>query len=487
MLKKLEIIPVYIITAIFLGFNIFFCAQGQYEISLIPLGLATVLFSFFALDKLLIIIAFFTPLSVELKEIVPHLSFNVSLPTEPLLLTATFIFFIKLFYERKFDKKILTHPITIVIYIYLFWIFFTSILSTMPMVSFKFLFSKIWFIVCYYFIVTQIAAEKKNIKNYILAYTLGLLIVVIATLIEHAQYNFEQKPANWVCSPFYKDHTSYGAALAFILPGIIAIYKLVKKDFNIRFFYIMCFVIISIGLVFSFTRGAWGGIAAIIGIWVLIKLKISMRNMIFIGSILILFFLPFKNEIIYKLSKNKEVSSTDISSHVKSMSNISTDASNLERLNRWSCAYRMFLEKPVFGWGPGTYMFKYAPFQLAKERTIISTNAASNGNAHSDYLGPLSETGLFGPISYIAIIITTLLVGFKVYYKSQDPDSRHIALFLLLGLITYYLHGIINNFLDTDKISALFWGYTAIIVALDVYHSNPETKRSENIIEEKKN
>jgi len=43
---------------------------------------------------------------------------------------------------------------------------------------------------------------------------------------------------------------------------------------------------------------------------------------------------------------------------------------------------------------------------------------------------------------------------------------------LLLGLITYYLHGLLNNFLDTDKASVLFWGYTAALVAINVYHGN---------------
>jgi hypothetical protein len=45
-----------------------------------------------------------------------------------------------------------------------------------------------------------------------------------------------------------------------------------------------------------------------------------------------------------------------------------------------------------------------------------------------------------------------------------------LSLALLLGLTTYYLHGLLNNFLDTDKASALFWGFTAAIVAIDIYH-----------------
>ena len=41
---------------------------------------------------------------------------------------------------------------------------------------------------------------------------------------------------------------------------------------------------------------------------------------------------------------------------------------------------------------------------------------------------------------------------------------------LFLGLVTYFTHGMLNNFLDTDKASAPFWGFIAILVAYDVYH-----------------
>jgi hypothetical protein len=59
-----------------------------------------------------------------------------------------------------------------------------------------------------------------------------------------------------------------------------------------------------------------------------------------------------------------------------------------------------------------------------------------------------------------------------------------MALTLIIALLTYYIHGLMNNFLDTDKLSALFWGFTAMIVALDVYH-NKEVKKDKIILEEK--
>jgi hypothetical protein len=45
---------------------------------------------------------------------------------------------------------------------------------------------------------------------------------------------------------------------------------------------------------------------------------------------------------------------------------------------------------------------------------------------------------------------------------------RYLAIALVAGLITYAVHGALNNFLDTDKISALFWGMIAAIVSMDI-------------------
>jgi O-antigen ligase len=170
------------------------------------------------------------------------------------------------------------------------------------------------------------------------------------------------------------------------------------------------------------------------------------------------------------LKHNNTDSSSDFKAHIASMSNISTDQSNVERLNRWSCAWRMFLDRPITGFGPGTYMFKYAPYQRSWERTEVSTDAGNKGNAHSEYLGPLAEQGILGILLFVAVIIATTATAVRIINKSINKKTRILALSLYLALFTYYLHGFINDFLDMDKVTAIFWGFTAAIVALDVYH-----------------
>jgi len=178
------------------------------------------------------------------------------------------------------------------------------------------------------------------------------------------------------------------------------------------------------------------------------------------------------------LERNNEESSSNLIEHFSSISNITSDASNLERINRWSCAVRMFRDKPLLGYGPGTYMFKYAPYQLTKERTIISTNSADGGGAHSEYLGPMAESGLPGLLTFIMILGTLFYTAFHAFERVKEVKTKAWLTGALIGLISYCIHGLMNNFLDTDKASVPFWGFSAMIVAIDLW-SRRESRSAE--------
>lgn len=275
-------------------------------------------------------------------------------------------------------------------------------------------------------------------------------------------------------SPFYNDHTAYGVILALFIPVMIglSIDKFVSG--KQRLFAALAVVVLFIALYLSFSRAAWVSVGFAFGVLLLVLLKIKFRWIAFSVIGLLAIFFTFKFEILDRLDKNKQDASSNFVEHVQSISNISSDASNLERINRWQAALRMYEERPVFGWGPGTYQFEYAPFQRSKEKTIISTNLGDMGNAHSEYIGPLAESGFLGMLGVILIMISVIYTGLKVYKNASDMQTRLLALSATLGLITYYVHGTLNNFLNTDKASVPFWGFVAIIVALDLYYSSPE-------------
>lgn len=442
-----------------------------YFLNLLPAVVFIIFIALTRLDILYFIIIAFTPLSVQLIDYVPSSSFDFYIPTEPMLFGILLIFIYKLVREKNFDPKILNHPVTWAILFHLFWIFMTSVTSSMPIVSFKFLLARTWFITTFYLLAIYVFRNVKNISSFIWCYAISMVVVIIYATNRHLGFGlFDKQAAHFVMEPFFRDHTSYGAVLAMLFFALIGVVRKYGTNFVSRSVFWGLLGIVTLGLVLSYARAAWISVMASLGILIIILLKIKFRYIIILSSLILVYFVSQRVELIQKLQQNRKESSADIATHLKSISNIRTDESNLERLNRWDAAFRMFKERPIFGWGPGTYIFKYAPFQLFKDKTLISTNFGDNGNAHSEYIEPLAEQGAFGSLSFILICIVSLMTAFKVRRQLYDKRLKQIVLCFILGFITYLIHGTLNDFLDTDKASALFWGFIATFVSLDIYY-----------------
>jgi len=474
--EKSKIVWVYVLTALFLAANFYLILEKNfYWLFLLPVVLVILYYYIVSLDKIVLFITFLTPLAVNIQLF--DMGLAVSLPTEPLMFGVLLVFLAKVLFEHQYDKHVATHPVSYVIYLGLFWMFLTSFTSELPVVSIKHFISRLWFVVPFYFVTALMFRDLKNIHRFNWLYMISLTGIIFYTLSVHARFGFDEETGHWVMSPFYNDHTAYGAAIAIFFPFIVAYIFYPNESMWKRMAAVFLFVVYTVAIILSYSRAAWLSIFAAFGVFVLVMLKIKFRWIVITLAVLLGIFFSFQHQIIDRLEKNKQDSSANFVEHVRSITNISSDASNLERINRWQSALRLYRERPVFGWGPGTYQFVYAPFQRSKEKTIISTNLGDKGNAHSEYLGPLSEEGLPG------MLLVFLLVGYIIYtglmvYKRGNREVKFISMAATLGIITYYAHGFLNNFLDTDKLSVPVWGFTAIIVSLDVYYiRNKERKQ----------
>jgi putative inorganic carbon (hco3(-)) transporter len=479
-LKK-ENILVLTVAFFFIIVNAILTYQGHYWFYFVPVIILVFFIAMVSLDTLFFMVIAFIPLSIPLSVLIPWSTVNMFLPTEPIIAGIMLLFFLKLIYEGSYDKRILRHPVSIAIFFSLGWILITSITSTMPLVSFKFFLARLWFVVVFYFLAIQIFSKFRNAVKFIWIYSISLIPVIIYTVLRLSKEGLTNKvAANWVVTPFYNDHTAYGAALALLIPALIGIFVLRRKyTVTLKFFLAGMILLLTIAIVLSSCRAAWLSLIVSALFFTGFFFKIRLRYIFLILGTIAGTLFVFKTEILINLERNKQDSSATLGKHVTSITNISTDASNVERLNRWSCAIRMFEDKPILGYGPGTYQFKYAPYQLKSMKTIISTNAGTGGNAHSEYLGPLSESGLPGSLSFIFIVAATMFTASRLYFSTKRRKVRILAITLLIALITYYSHGIMNNFLDTDKLSSLFWGFTAMIVTLDVYHNKKKNIENE--------
>lgn len=449
-----------------------------YPFNAIPLIILIFYWAIYHIERVVLFMVFCTPFAITLKDLGLTEGINLSLPTEPLMAGIMVIYLLNEFMFKITPRNILRHPITILIFIQLIWMFVTTLSSENFVVSIKYLVARLWFVFSCFFMCTQLFKDKKGILKFIFAYAAPLAVVCCITIYRHAAYNFDVKIADWIVDPFYNDHTDYGAVLAMFIPVMLSILFMKNISQLSKTSAAVFLGIFLLATILSFGRGAWISIVAALGIFGTLMLKIKFKNLLYTVITITTLFIAFQDEIFIALGRNTTDSEGSFSDNIESITNISTDASNLERLNRWSCALRMFKEKPVLGWGPGTYQFYYAPFQKSSERTIISTNFGTNGNAHSEYLGPLSEQGAIGMTIVVLLLFATIFLGYRLCYTVKERNLRVLTFGIFLGLFTYFIGGFLNNFLDTDKASVPFWGFLAMLVCIDVYHKNTEEKNA---------
>ena len=240
-------------------------------------------------------------------------------------------------------------------------------------------------------------------------------------------------------------------------------------------------LILVVGLFLSFCRAAWVSVSVALVVLIMMTLKFRFRTFMFL-LLSILVYVSFNYpKLIESFRQNKidsNVKNAGFYEQTRSITNITSDASNAERLNRWSCAMRMFLDKPVTGFGIGTYQFQYFPYQRKEEMTRISVTTPYNieqghgGSCHSEYLLTLSESGFFSLLAFLGLLLASLFTALKLFSTSHDKKTKLSACFLMAGLVTYFTHGLFNNFLENDKLAFLFWISLSILATLDSSSEN---------------
>lgn len=449
-----------------IGVSLISCCVLQYHGLLHFAGLLVFLFSFALfflgtirkLEKLTALLIFIAPFSFSL-DITE--GFRLNFPIEFFTIFLFGAFFFKKSFGWSTPSVNWKHPLVILMICDVLWTFFSALCSEYNEISLKRFVLKFIYIGVYFFIFLQI--NQNHPKRLLRLYSLGMIIPVILIIVRHSFYGFSQNSSFFVSQPFFDDHTQFGAVIAFIIPYCFIFIKGEKKT---SWLHLSILAILLFAVTISYSRAAWISLIAAAGFYLFLLLRIKFYQFILI-LILAIGIGSYSFDRIYQDLKSNEVKyADDVSQHLTSVTNLQNDPSNLERINRWVCAIRMFEQRPIYGWGPGTYQFTYDQFQTPEFMTRISTHRGNRGNAHSDYLTYLSEQGIIGLLIFLSIVLYSLYLGMKLYY--QQINNRKIILSLLLGLITFFVHGFFNTFGDIAEMTLLIYGSLAILYNLDL-------------------
>jgi len=120
--------------------------------------------------------------------------------------------------------------------------------------------------------------------------------------------------------------------------------------------------------------------------------------------------------------------------------------------------FRMFLKKPILGWGLGAFPVVYPQF-----RTFY-TNFFVN-EAHNDYLQLLIEMGLLGFATMVWFVATLYVRALKKIRNWEGEISGAVALACALGLSGILVHSAVDFNLQIPANASLFYVLCTIAAA----------------------
>ncbi len=348
----------------------------------------------------------------------------------------------------------------------------SALFSTMPIVSVKFVFVNITYLLVFLVLLKYTLGKHPQLFNQIIIlYSLGFALVIVYATYRYWQYGFNPVVTKGIFRPFYKDHTITGASAA-ILSAFWFLKAFYTKKPVSRLITGTAGLLFLYAVLLTHSRAAIISLVFFVFVWGILHLKIHFSYITITSVLALIIAIVFHQQLYNRLYYNKYLSrkqNMEWAEFLKSAGNVTTDDSNVERLNRWYAGIKMFMERPLTGFGPGTYQFTYIPYQnkeLTNRLTVknpyrIPEN--SGGTAHSEYILALSEMGFPGFAAWMLFLGRWIWL---ILIKAGNHPRRKEIIIVFTAMSTYLFHAFFNNFLNTDKFAFLFWGMAACFLSV---------------------
>ncbi len=150
------------------------------------------------------------------------------------------------------------------------------------------------------------------------------------------------------------------------------------------------------------------------------------------------------------------------------------------RLELWQEAWRMFLDRPVFGVGPDNFRWAYGAY---------AGLAAWDSGIHANnlYIEWLADTGLPGLLIFLWFSWRLARLAMKRLDSAQDdprsmekPEKEEVWLLsvgIAASLVAWYIHGFFDYFFEFTPTYVAFWLLVALLVRSPGRRSNGVANR----------
>ncbi len=297
----------------------------------------------------------------------------------------------------------------------------------------------------WYFLIVQLLDSETVLER-----VLFLVVISVGILGAHGTYQYltgAEMLGNWVDSSETLETRAYsiaggpnalGSLMVLNIPVGFGMF-LTEKDILKKLLYLVATLFMGLGLIFTFSRGAW--FAAFIGIIVMF-LFIAKKMIISIATLLMAVVMSVNSiwNRIYHMFTKEYISK----------------ASTGGRLYRWNYAFEQWSESKMFGLGVGRF-----------GGAVATNHGLSPFYMDNYYLKTLTEAGVVGLAAYAMLLLSTLWNMFVYIRGTLDKRYRIIMIGIFSGAVGLLVHNGVENIFESPFSLVYFWTYIGILVAMN--------------------
>ena len=405
------------------------------------------------------------------------------IPTEPMQVMLMGIYFLYVLKNGLvLDGRFIKNPITLLLLLHLAWFFLAVLTSGSFIVSLKFFLAKIWYVTTFFFLAGTLMKTERDVRVLTWCFLIPLLVTIIYVLKNHAGYGFSFADVNKAMAPFYRNKVMYACTLSVFLPFVWFARKWYKRWTMPWWILAGAAFMMIVGVQLSYTRAAYITLLMAVGAYFVVKWRL-MKWALAGATLFFLFFIynvtAHNNYLDSRPDFNKTITHDDFDD-LLSATTKGQDVSTMERVYRWVAGGHMVAEKPLTGFGPGTFTTYYKQYTLFGFTTYVSDNKELSG-IHCYYLMMAVEQGILGALLFIALVFVVLLKGEQVYHETELPGRRRVVMMAILTTVVIDGLLLMNDLVETDKVGSFFFLCMALIVNADTWNRREQEQRSQEL------
>ncbi|HRG21385.1 MAG TPA: O-antigen ligase family protein [Saprospiraceae bacterium] len=391
-------------------------------------------------------------------------SLGTDLPSEPIMMLL-FGISLLLFCAKAFHSNLSRYinPISGLLLVHLMWIFITTLNSEYFVLSGKIFLAKLWYIIPFYFMSIHILKQKSDLVRMLKFGIFMLAISISIVLVRQSMNGFAFDEVNDAVMPIFRNHVNYACIIVIFLPYLWAMFIWAKSS-NDKWLYGFLMVLYAAGVYFSYTRAAILSMVLSIVIYYIIKKRFmvpALAATMMIAAVGVSFLLYNNNYLRYNPVFERTITHQRFDKLITATYNME-DISTMERVYRWVAGIQMVKDKPMMGFGPGTFYSTYEAYTVTSFQTYVSDNPEKS-TVHNYFLLIFIEQGMVGFLIFISLCIAVLVLGERTYHKLTKAEDKVAVMAAMLSFCIILLLNTINDMIETDKVGPFFFLSMAII------------------------